>query len=57
MFSIMVDLKNKKLNEQLKKLKKQKIPSVEEIEKGNKELEKKEKTFLKKFFRRKKNKK
>jgi len=53
----MVDLKNKKLNEQLKKLKKQKIPSVEEIEKGNKELEKKEKTFLKKFFRRKKNKK
>ena len=48
----MVDLKKKKLNEQLKKLKKQNIPSIQEIEKENKELENKEKSFLKRFFRR-----
>ncbi len=41
----------KKEIKQIKNLKKQKIPSQEDIEKKNKELEKKEKSFQKKFFK------
>lgn len=47
----MVDLKDKELNKKLKKLEKQKIPSVKEIKDENKELEKGEKSFLHKFFK------
>lgn len=46
----MVDLKNKKLNEKLQNLKKQKIPTLNEIKKENIHLEKEEKSFLKRFF-------
>ena len=52
----MVDLKDDKLNEELKELKKQKIPTEKEIKKETEKLEKKEKSFLKKFFKIKKNK-
>lgn len=47
----MVDLKDKKLNEKLKKLEKQKIPSIDDIKEENKEFEKEEKSFLHKFFK------
>ena len=47
----MVDLGDDELNEKLKRLKKQKIPTEEEIRKEEKELEQKEKEFKKKFLR------
>ena len=55
----MIDLKDKKLNEKLKKLEKQKIPTVDDIKEENKIFEKEEKSFLQKFFKKikKKNKK
>ena len=47
----MVDLKDKKLNKKLKELEKQKLPSIDNIKKENKELEHEEKSFLHKFFK------
>ena len=45
----MVDGKYKKLGKVLKKLKQKHIPSIQEIEKENIELAKREKEFKKKF--------
>ncbi|MBT3720404.1 hypothetical protein HN789_01100 [archaeon] len=53
----MVDLKDEELNKKLKELKKQDIPSLEEIKDENKDFEKKEESFLKKFFKKRNNKK
>ena len=52
-FFLMVDLKDKELNKELKKLKSEDIPEMDEIKKENDALEKKERSFLKKFFIRK----
>ena len=53
----MPDLNDEELNEKLEKLKKQELPSLDDIKQENKELEIKEKSFLKKFFKRIKKKK
>ena len=50
----MVDLKNKKLNKKLKKLEKEKIPSLKDIKKRHKFLTELERKFKKKFWKPKK---
>ena len=52
----MVDLGSKELNKELKKLKNEKIPSLDEIKKENEELSRKEDLFAKKFSPKKKKK-
>ena len=47
----MVDLKDKELNKKLKKLEKEKIPSLEEIKKKDSILKELEKKFKKKFWK------
>ena len=48
----MADLRDRELNKKLRELKKQDIPSAEDIKKKSERLEEKEDSFLKKFFKR-----